>query len=166
MSVFKTTFSRALYVSPSDYADIPFPTVITSGINQGAVSFQLNGDGTSFITDNIQAGDIVYNTISGSSATVVTVINQEEIQLNANIFPNDNEQYIIYQASPQTGLSNQGCYLYIGSSTENNGVVVVTTIGGDVVPFYGVLEGTVLPIQVIKLHATGTENVNKIIALW
>lgn len=163
MSVFKTTFSRALRVYPSDDANIPFPTVITSGTNTSVVSFQLNDSNASFITDNIQAGDIVYNTISGSSATVVTVINEEEIQLNADIFTNPAEGYIIYQASSQTGLGNQGCYLYIGQG--DGGDVTVTTIGGDIVTFNGVSSGMVLPIQVIKLHETDT-NVYGIIALW
>lgn len=166
MSVFKTTFSRALPIYPTDNANIPFPTVITSSTNTAVVSFQLNDSSASFITDNIQAGDIVYNITTKQIATVVTVINEEEIQLNEDIFSSTDNLYIIYQASSQTGLSNQGCYLYVGLATDNNSTVTVTTIGGDVVTFFGVASGSILPVQVIKLHETDTENVNEIIALW
>lgn len=164
MSVFKTTFSRALRVYPSDDANIPSPNVITSGTNTSIVANQLNNSNATFITDNIQAGDIVYNVITGASATIASPLNQVEIQLNADIFTSSEQEYIIYQASSQTGLGNPGCYLYIGSSVQ--GTIVVTTIGGDVIYFFNVLQGTVLPVQVIKLHATGTENINRIIALW
>ena len=38
MSVFKTTFSRALRAHPSDNANIAYPTVVTSGTNTSAVA--------------------------------------------------------------------------------------------------------------------------------
>lgn len=164
MSVFKTTFSRAINAYPSDFANIPSPTVITSGFNTSLIG--LKDSSATFITDNIQEGDIVYNVTEGASATVMVVISQEEIQLNSDIFTDIDQEYIIYQASSQTGLGNPGCYLYIGQATDNNGTVTVTTIGGDIVSFYGVANGTVLPIQVIKLHLENTLNVAEILALW
>ena len=163
MSVFKTTFSRALDVFPSDNANIPFPTVITSGTNTSASTDALIDSSADFINDNIKEGDIVYNVTAGTSATVVNVKDAEQLDLNADIFTTDPEEYIVYQASPQTGLSNQGCYLYIGESDA--GKVTVTTIGGDIITFYGVLQGEVLPVQVIKLWVNNTAAA-KILALW
>lgn len=167
MSVFKTTFSRALNVYPSDDANIPFPTVITSGINTDATYGDILQDGTAtFITDNIKEGDIVYNVTLGTLATVVRVSSEIRLSLNAGIFTDVDQEYIVYQASSQTGIGNQGCYLYIGTSVDNAGYVKVTTIGGDIVTFNGILAGTVLPVQVIKLHFSGTDNVSRILALW
>ena len=163
MSVFKTTFSRALDVFPSDNANIPFPTVITSGTNTSASTDALIDSLADFINDNIKEGDIVYNVTAGTSATVVNVKSSTQLDLNADIFTTDPEEYIVYQASPQTGLSNQGCYLYIGES--EGGKVTVTTIGGDIITFYGVLQGEVLPVQVIKLWVNNTAAA-KILALW
>jgi len=164
MSVFKTTFSRALNVYPSDNANIPFPTVITSGTNTSTSTDQLVDNSVDFIALNVKEGDIVYNVTAGTSATVVNVTNSETLDLNADIFTTTPEEYIVYQASSQSGLGNQGCYLYIGNATD--GAITVTTIGGDIVTFNGLVSGTILPVQVIKLNTTGTSDVAKIRALW
>jgi hypothetical protein len=166
MSVFKTTFSRALNAYPSDDANIPFPNVITSGTNTSTSTDQLVDNSVDFIALNVKEGDIVYNVTDGTSATVVRVSSETILDLNSDIFRADPEEYIVYQASPQTGLSNQGCYLYIGDVIEGSGSVAVTTIGGDFVVFNGIAKGTILPVQVIKLHVSETANVNKILALW
>lgn len=166
MSVFKTTFSRALQIFPSDNANIPFINKITSGQNTSANVDTLTDSSADFIKDNIKEGDIVFNLSNSTSATVIKVKTSTQLDLNADIFVTDPQEYIVYQASPQTGLGNQGCYLYIGDTGEGTGAVTVTTIGGDIVTFNGIFRGTVLPIQVIKLHETNTSNVNKIVALW
>jgi hypothetical protein len=59
------------------------------------------------------------------------------------------------------GTSNNGCVLYMGG----NGNVRVTTVGGDDVTFNGVLAGSFIPVQVVKVWETGT-SVPNIIALW
>lgn len=165
MSVFKTTFSRALRAYPSDYADIPFINKITSGVSDAFPSnLKLVDNSAEFIKDNVKAGDIVYNETVGASATIVEVSSDVQLILNADIFTNPSELYTIYQASEQTGLPNQGCYLYFGDSS--GGKARVTTIGGDIITFYGILQGEVLPVQVTKLWMEDTSDVNKIIALW
>jgi hypothetical protein len=157
MSVFKTTFSRALKVYPSANANIPYPTEIVSGITSAIASGRLVDDTVDFIALNIKTGDIVYNISSNSSATVVSVDSGIQLTLNANIFTALNEAYIVYQASPQTGLGNPGCFLYI----ENTGDYEVVTIGGDRIAFKVAVAATVFPVQVIKL-ISGPE----CIALW
>lgn len=59
------------------------------------------------------------------------------------------------------GTSNNGCVLYIGGA----GNLRVTTIGGDDVSFTGILAGSFLPVQVVKVWADGTSATN-IVALW
>jgi hypothetical protein len=157
MSVFKTTFSRALTVISSENANIPYPTVIVSGTVTDVDTDKLVDDTVDFIALNVKEGDIIYNTTGSLAATVVSVDSGIQLTLNADIFTSTNEEYIIYQASPQTGLGNPGCFLYIQSS----GNYEVVTIGGDKITFKVLVSGTVLPVQVIKL-ISGPE----CIALW
>ena len=161
MSVFKSQFSRALAVIKSDNANIPFPAEVKSGTNTSAVTDQLVDSAGDFINAGVKTGDIVYNTTDGLAATVVSVTSATVIVLNADIFAASSKAYTIYQASPQTTIGNQGCNLYIGGA----GNVKVTTIGGDIVTFTAPTLGQVLPVQVIKLHSTGT-SATLVNALW
>ena len=156
MSVFKTTFSRALRVNSSENANIPYPTVIVSGTSGEVSEDKLVDDTVDFIALNVKDGDIVYNISNNLAATVVSVDSDIQLTLNADIFTEIDQEYIIYQASPQTGLGNPGCFLYINKPDTYE----VVTIGGDLISFDAV-SGTVLPVQVIKL-ISGPE----CIALW
>jgi hypothetical protein len=163
MSVFKTTFSRALTVIPTDNANVPYPALISSGTNTSAVANQLVNTTGNFINLNVKTGDIVYNTTDGSAATVVSVTSATVIVLNADIFAASGKVYTIYQASPQTSNENPGCFLYVGGA----GNVRVTTIGQDIVTFTAVPVGTVLPVQVVKVHSSGSGTTATLInALW
>lgn len=161
MSVFKSQFSRALAVIKSDNANIPFPAEVKSGTNTSAVTDQLVDSAGDFINAGVKTGDIVYNTTDGLAATVVSVTSATVIVLNADIFAASSKAYTIYQASPQSTIGNAGCNLYIGGA----GNVKVTTIGGDVITFTATPIGQVLPVQVIKVHSTGT-TATLINALW
>lgn len=161
MSVFKSQFSRALAVIKSDNADVPFPAPVKSGTNTSAVTDQLVDAAGDFINANVKTGDIVYNITDGLAATVVSVTSATVIVLNADIFADADKAYTIYQASPQTSNGNPGCNLYVGGA----GNVKVTTIGGDIITFTATPVGQVLPVQVIKLHSTGT-TATLVNALW
>jgi len=161
MSVFKSTFSRALKAIPSDNAVIPSPYLIHTGVNTSVVTNKLITITGDFIFDNVKEGDVVYNTSSSTAATVVTVDSGTQITLNANIFTTGGQLFRIYQQSSQTGLGNTGAFLYVGGA----GNVAVTTIGGDDVVFNAVPIGTVLPVQVLKLKSTGT-TATLVNALW
>jgi hypothetical protein len=163
MSVFKTTFSRALSVIRTNDANIPFPAPNSIGTNTSVSGFLLIDSAATFVTDGVKTGDIVYNTTDTLAATVVSVIDETSLILNAGIFLFTDKAYTIYQASSQTTIGNAGCFLYIGTA----GNVRVTTIGNDVITFFGVLAGTVLPVQVIKVWAVSSgTSANNIIALW
>lgn len=159
MSVFQAQYTRALMVFPSDNANIPYPNLITSAFPTETETNKLIDGNANFITSNIQAGDIVYANLG--SATVLEVISATELLLNADIVSNIAYPYFIYNASSQTSNGNPGCYLYVGGA----GDLKVTTVGQDIVTFYGVPAGTVLPIQVVKVHLTDTV-ADKITALW
>ncbi len=161
MSVFKSQYARALDVIPTDNANIPNPTVIKSGTNTSTSTAALIDSTANFNTLNVSAGDIVYNTTNGLAATVIQVVNNTTILLNADIFTATAKAYIIYNNSSQSSIGSAGCNLYVGGA----GNVKVTTIGGDVVTFTAVPVGTVLPVQVVKVHSVGT-TATLIIALW
>jgi hypothetical protein len=60
-----------------------------------------------------------------------------------------------------TGGSNNGCVLYVGGA----GNLKVLTVGGDEVTFTAVPVGTFVPVQVLRVFATGT-TATSIVALW
>lgn len=163
MSVFKSQFSRALAVIPSDNANVPFPAPSASGTNTSTTVASLVDSAATFVTKNVATGDIVYNTTDGTAATVLKVVSQTTLLLNADIFTATAKAYVVYQASPQTSNGNPGCNIYVGGA----GNVKVTTIGQDVVTFTAVPVGTVLPVQVIKVHGSGSGTTATLInALW
>lgn len=161
MSVFKTTFSRVLRAHPSDNADIAFPNVIEIGTSTTQINNLLIDSAGLFITNNVKTGDVIHNDTLFTAATVVSVSNETTIVLNANIFTATAQNYTIYSMSPQTSMGNPGCFLYVGGT----GNVSVITIGGDQITFNGVPAGTTLPIQVVKLRATGT-TATAVNAMW
>lgn len=162
MSVFKTTFTRANRAHPSDNANLAYPgSVNTSGTNTTATSLKLIDSAASFITNPVYPGDIVHNDTASTSATVVSVDSETQLTLNANIFTTTAQVYTVYAASSQAGLGNTGAFLYVGGT----GNVSVITIANDQITFNGVPAGTTLPIQVLKLRATGT-TATLINALW
>ena len=59
------------------------------------------------------------------------------------------------------GVPNEGNVLYVGTG----GDLTVTTVSGDKATFVNIQGGSFLPIQIIKVWATGT-TANDIIALW
>lgn len=162
MSVFKNQFTRALNIYESDYAEIPYPQVVTTGESGTSGGVDLLYDETKdFLALTVAAGDIVFNTSTNTSATVVEVVDENTILLNASIFTDSVlDNYTIYAASAQTTIGNRGCFLFVGTA----GILVVETIGGDVVTLQTVNSNTIVPIQVVKV-LTGT-TASRLVALW
>jgi hypothetical protein len=77
----------------------------------------------------------------------------------ASVTPSNSAD--IPSVSTQDGSGNNGCVLYIGG----NGNLRVTTAGGDDITFVAVQAGSFLPVQVVRVWATGTSATN-IVALW
>lgn len=77
----------------------------------------------------------------------------------AAVTPSDTVN--IPSVSAADGTGNNGCVLYVGVA----GDVKVQTVGGDDVVFTGVLAGSFIPVQVLRVFATGTTATN-IVALW
>lgn len=163
MSVFKTTFTRALAVIPSDNANVPYPASSSTGTNTSVSAGALVDSAAKFVTNNVATGDIVYNTTDGTAATVIQVVSETSLIISANIFTATSKAYVVYNASSQTSNGNPGCFLYVGGA----GNVKVTTVGQDVVTFTAVPVGTVLPVQVVKVHSAASGTTATLInALW
>ncbi len=162
MSVQKIQANRALKVIPSDNCVIPMPYVIETGTTTSAPGLNALADSSGlFITNGVKPGDVVYNITDNTAATVVQVQSQTTLLLNANITAAIGKSYIVYQASPENTLGNQGCVLYIGGA----GNVNLNTTGDDIITFVGLNTGQFVPVQCVKVAATGTTATN-IIALW
>jgi hypothetical protein len=161
MSAFTLVYTRALRAHPSDNANIAYPAIVASGRNTSVTAFKLIDSGATFLTNNVRVGDVIHNDTSGTAATVFSVDSETQLTLNADIFTATLQNYVVYAMSPQSGLGNPGCYLYIGGA----GNVSVVTLGGDTITFAGVPAGTTLPIQVVKLRSTGT-TATLVNAMW
>jgi hypothetical protein len=159
MSVFKSQYTRALAIIPSENCNIPYPSVIKSGATTGTGTALLIDSEANFNQLGIKSGDIVYNTTSNEGATVIQIVNATTLLLNADIISLTASDYTIYAASPQTTIGNQGCYLYSAGISD----VEVITIGGDRIVFKNVQAGQILPVQVLKYISTSDY---EFVALW
>lgn len=156
MAYQKLQTSTALNIVSTNNAEIPYPNIVETGTATSLVANQLVNSAATFVANNVQVGDVVYNTVSLQAATVVSVINQTTVLLNANIFTVLGEAYTIYVQNDKNPS-----VLYIGTG----GNLRVITAGGQDVTFNGILGGTFLPVQVLKVFQTGTTATN-LIALW
>jgi hypothetical protein len=150
----KLQVGTALNIYKSDNANIPFANVIVAGTSAASALNELEDDTVDFIALNVQVGDVVYNTTTGAAATVIGITNTILV-LNANLFTSANN-YILYAQN-----TKEACVLYIGTGGN---LRVLTASGQDVV-FANVVGGTFLPVQVLKVFASGTAASN-IVALW
>ena len=159
MAYQKLQASRALAVIPSDTVDIPNPpTLAISSTTSSAAPnklIDLTGD---FVNRGVKIGDIIYNYSGAYAATVTAVDSATQLSIAPAPGIAPAAAYDLYASSD---TPNNGCVLYVGVA----GDVKVTTAGGDDVTFTGVLAGSFIPVQVIKVFATGTTSTN-IVALW
>tara|TARA_R110000868_G_scaffold3103_2_gene20701 strand:- start:11475 stop:11945 length:471 start_codon:yes stop_codon:yes gene_type:complete len=156
MATQKLQVGRALAVIPSDYANIPFPAVTISSIVTEKDGFTFTDSTADFIALGVKAGDIVYDITNQTAATVESIQSSVTLVLNVADYIQVDDSYVLYN-----GQNNNGCVLYIGGA----GDIAVTTIGGDEVIFMGVLSGQFIPVQTLKLSASGT-SATDILALW
>lgn len=157
MAYQKLQVSRALQVIKSDNANIPFPAVVEAGTSTSVVANQLVDSAATFVTLNVQVGDVVYNTTTSTAATVSRIVNNTTIVLNADIFLAAGNAYVVYSQNTK----NEGCVLYVGTG----GNLHVLTHGGDDVKFANIVGGSFLPVQVLKVFSTDTTAAD-IVALW
>tara|TARA_R110000803_G_scaffold5107_6_gene16908 strand:- start:1206 stop:1475 length:270 start_codon:yes stop_codon:yes gene_type:complete len=86
----------------------------------------------------------------------------QKLQANraAAVTPSDTVNIPSISTDPGAGRNN-GCVLFVGTT----GDLRVLTTGGDDVTFAGINAGAFIPVQVLRVFATGTTAAN-ILALW
>ena len=160
MAYQKLQVGAALEVTPSDSLEIPVPGGSEfSGTSTTVTDSKLIDSAATFQTDKIKVGDLVYNTRDNTSASVINVVSETELDLSSDAFQGaTGATYRLY--SPPAGI-NTGCVLYVGDTGD---LQVVTTSGNDV-SFKNVPTGSFIPVQVLKVKQTAT-TADNIVALW
>tara|TARA_R110002051_G_scaffold292442_1_gene357226 strand:+ start:17 stop:490 length:474 start_codon:yes stop_codon:yes gene_type:complete len=157
MAYQKLQANRALAAIPSDTINIPNPAATAaSGGTTATVASKLTDGTATFLTDNIKVGDIVYDS-TNSVVTTVTAVDSDTALSVATGIPTLSE-YVVYS---QIDSPQNGCVLYVGGA----GDLKVSTVGGDEVTFTGLVAGQFIPVNVLRVWATGT-SATFIIALW
>ena len=161
MQANKTQYGRALAIIPSDTVPIPnIATQVVSSVTTGSGANILKDASVNFIDLNVNQMAIVYNLSSGSSTTAIRVESPSELLLTDDIM-SSGDSYVIYNEADIAG-----CALYIGTKTIEN-EITVKTVGGDVVTFFKLLGGTILPVNVSMVYATGfTDIQDPVLGLW
>ncbi len=146
--------SRALAVIKSDDVDIPNPSMLVAdSVSTLTVGNKLVDSTQDFIAAGVRVGDIVY---SGTNAVTVKAVDSATQLDTAPVTIASGSTYQLYS---QNTPSN-GCVLYVGTG----GDLEVITAAGDTVTFSNMANGTFLPVQALRVLATGATV--DIIALW
>lgn len=184
MSNVKLLPTRILQVIPSQYCDVPYPTIAykdqtgdkSSAVGNNAILSEdpvfISQDSSGNQINIVNPGDVIYFEKSNLAATVVEVPNAFRIVINADfLIDGDNYTYTIYQNSL---FPNQGCQLFFPLDTQELVDITVSSAGRD--NYYdtdGIANGgynfkylntsTPLPLQVVKVWTCST---SEIFALW
>jgi len=184
MSNVKLLPTRILQVIPSQYCDVPYPTIAykeRSGTNSAAAGDNaiesltpvfIVQDSSGNDVNIVNPGDVIYFEENGLAATVVEVVSAYKIVINADfLIDGANYNYTIYQNSL---FPNQGCQLFFPISSSETVNVKVSSAGRDnIYNTDGITDGgynfttlnpnTPLPLQVVKVWSCSTA---QIYALW
>ena len=159
MAYQKLQVSRALEVIPSDTVNIPDPaSEYISSTSTGASAGQLVDTSVNFEEKGVKVGDIVYADLAGAPIAAYVTALEDADNINVSTEIPSGKDYKIYRA---TEFPNNGCVLYVGAAGNLN----VLTAGGDTIVFTGVLAGTFLPVQVVRVLSAST-TATGIIGLW
>jgi hypothetical protein len=154
MAYLKLQGSRALNVIPSDTIGIPKVNQLDASGTTTATSASKLVDSTALFTKSVSVGGIVVNNTNSAIATIVSVDSDAELTLSSNIISTD-QLYSTYGAQEQGG-----CALHISTG----GTIKMETPGGDIISLTAT-SGSFLPIQAVKVFATGT-SATGIVAIW
>lgn len=159
MAYQKLQQSRAINVIPSDDINIPSPAALSaSGTNQD--SGTTITDSTKKFLNSVKLNDTVYNVTADEVSKVIAITSDTELEVSGGTFTVGDE----YKIFSTFDVKTEACVLYVGGS-EAGQTLKVLTADNDIVTMVNPAEGFVLPLQVKRVFATGTD-VTNIIALW
>lgn len=143
-------YQNGFNIFPSDSATIPNPqNILGTGNSDGATTAanKLIDNTVNFIKLGVQVGATVYNLQAGTASNV-TVVSENELTLDEDIFTVVNQFYGVANNSAISGADA----IWTGIGGDINGV---TKQGLDIfIP--SVPANTILPISLLKVRATDT----------
>jgi hypothetical protein len=168
------TYTKAIKVQPSDYCNIPNPSLrITDQIAVSIGGGLLTTTSADFVALGVKVGDIVYITSGGgltdNGATVLSIQSSspsspnDTLEINNAAYSGAGDSFTVY-AGDQNDASKSGCVLLFPSGITPSGNIV--TKMGDTISlaaFGTVTEPYLLPIQVTQYKSDGSRDT---IALW
>jgi hypothetical protein len=159
MAYQKLQQSRAINVIPSDDINIPSPAAVSAtGTNESDGTTII--DSTKDFLSSVKVNDTVYNVTANEISTVIAIVGNDELEVSGGSFTIGDE----YKIFSTFDVRTEACVLYVGSS-EAEQTLTVLTADNDIVTLTNPAQGFVLPLQVKRVLATGTD-VTNIVALW
>ena len=125
----------------------------------GTTGTKLVVPGRDFVALGVKQGDLVVNTSSPPNCSRVIGVEGDSVTVANNINMAASTTYKILQGSTEPAT------LYIGT-VGANATMKVRTAGGDDVVLDNLIQGTTIPLQVVRVYNTGTSNVSNIVALF
>ncbi len=112
-----------------------------------------------FVALGVKQGDLVINASSTPNCSRVIDVEGDSVTVANNISMASGTAYRILQGSTEPAT------LYVGTVGAAS-TLKVRTAGGDDVVLDNLVQGTTIPLQVVRVYNTGTTNVSNIVALF
>lgn len=160
MAYQKLQQGRAINVIPSDDINIPSPSAVAAvGVNESADDKII--DSTKDFTKSVKVNDTIYNLTTNEISYVTEIVAADELKVaNSSLFTIGDE----YKIFSTVDVRTEPCVLYVGTSGAAKTLKVLTA-DKDIVTLVAPAAGFVIPLQVLRVFATGTD-VTNIVALW
>lgn len=165
MSYQKLQTRQALAIIPSNVVEIPDPsTLVLSGTADFSTAGTLTDVGTTFLSDGIQHGAIIYNRTDQEAYYVLGITDDLNLSITSIAGGSAAASYTIYNAA------TIGCTLFVGG-TGDVSVKMAVDKGALPVPpsermvYKNLANGTFMPIQVVQVMSTDT-SATDILGQW
>ena len=130
-----------------------------SSAGVGTTGTKLVVPGRDFVALGVKQGDLVVNTTSTPNCSRVIDVEGDSVTVANNINMTAGIVHNILQGSTEPAT------LYVGT-VGAGATLKVRTAGGDDIVLDNLVQGTTIPLQVVRVYNTGTANVSNIVALF
>lgn len=128
------------------------------------------GDIVFFTSGTDNASKYRYSTVTAVSSSAITTSSSDPLTWASN------DPYVIFQSPRNGGMASEGCLLFLANTIEpsatlfsNSGLRIITNAGDDITPL-AVKNNAPFPVQIRRLHYTGTANTlrtpNIVYGIW
>ena len=121
----------------------------------------VDGLNRNFKDFGVQPGDLVVNTSNPPQCSRIKSLNSS----GTSLFTINNVNITSGQSYRILKQSSGAATLYVGT-VGASAALKVRTAGGDDVVLDNLVQGTTIPLQVVRVYNTGTANVSNIVALF